>query len=69
MKSEGKTYVQCQRCGKITTLNGECNIEEIYIINYECPCCRSMIGLNLGNTKEDIYRYINSNVDYRYYEY
>lgn len=70
MRSEGKTYVQCQRCGEVTTINGDHDlIEEMYVDNWKCPCCEHTVGLNLGSNKDDIYELYNVNYDSRYYNY
>lgn len=60
------TYVQCQYCGHIYRIANKVSIEDS-IIQSECPRCGDMVGLNLGDQEEDIYLYINSNLDLRYY--
>ena len=34
-----------------------------------CPRCDGNIGLNCGDTKEDVYYFMNPNMDERYYNY
>ena len=70
MKSEGKqsTLVQCQSCGKIYQIADKVSIEKS-IIQSVCPRCGDYVGLNCGDKEEDIYIYMNSNLDERYYIY
>ena len=70
MKSEGKqsTWVQCQSCGNIYQIADKVSIEKS-IIQSECPRCGENIGLNCGDKEEDIYIYMNPNLDERYYIY
>ena len=62
------TYIQCQTCGEIYQIRHEVPIDKLYVM-CECPICGSLKGLNLGNDKEDIYYYYNTNLDDRYYNY
>jgi hypothetical protein len=39
------------------------------IIQSVCPRCGENIGLNCGDREEDIYIYMNPNLDERYYNY
>jgi hypothetical protein len=70
MKSKGKqcTWVQCQSCGNIYQIADEVSIEKS-IIQSVCPRCGEDVGLNCGNREEDIYIYMNPNLDERYYIY
>ena len=70
MKSEGKqsTLVQCQSCGEIYQIANKISIEKS-IIQSVCPMCGTCVGLNCGDKEEDIYMYMNPNVDKRYYIY
>ena len=70
MKSEGKqsTWVQCQSCGKIYQIADKVSIEKS-IIQSVCPRCEDYVGLNCGDKEEDIYIYMNPNLDERYYSY
>jgi uncharacterized OB-fold protein len=62
------TYIQCQDCGSIYRINRKISIEKS-IVNVECSRCGSYVGLNCGNKKDDVYLYMNPNVDKRYYIY
>ena len=68
MRSEEKeyTYIQCQNCGHLYTVDNKIPIF-MSIINSKCPRCDKNVGLNCGNNKEDIYLYMNENLDWRYY--
>lgn len=70
MKSKGKqsTWVQCQSCGNIYQIADKVLIEKS-IIQSVCPRCGENIGLNCGDKEEDIYIYMNPNLDERYYIY
>jgi predicted nucleic acid-binding Zn-ribbon protein len=70
MKSKGKqsTWVQCQSCGNIYQIADKVSIEKS-IIQSVCPRCGGNIGLNCGDKEEDIYIYMNPNLDERYYIY
>ena len=39
------------------------------IIQSVCPRCDECVGLNCGDKEEDIYIYMNPNLDERYYIY
>ena len=60
------TYVQCQYCGHIYRIASKVSIEDS-IIESKCPRCGDMVGLNLGDKEEDIYLYMNVNIDWRYF--
>lgn len=64
---EEKTYVQCQCCGHLYQSWKKISIEES-IIESECPACGYKRGLNCG-TEDEIYLYMNPNLDKKYYEY
>lgn len=70
MKSKGKqsTWVQCQSCGNIYQIADKVSIEKS-IIQSVCPRCGENIGLNCGDKEEDVYIYMNINLDERYYIY
>lgn len=70
MKSKGKqsTWVQCQSCGNIYQIADKVSIEKS-IIQSVCPRCGENIGLNCGDKEEDVYIYMNPNLDERYYIY
>jgi hypothetical protein len=70
MKSKEKqsTWVQCQNCGNIYQIADKVSIEES-IIQSECSRCGECVGLNCGDKEEDIYIYMNPNLDERYYIY
>ena len=61
-------WIQCQCCGHIYLVDHKIKIEAS-IIESECPRCHYDKGLNCGDKEEDIYIYINSNLDERYYIY
>lgn len=64
----GKTYVQCQNCGKVYKFPRIVARDKLYVQSY-CPECGAETALNLGNKEEDIYELYNVNIDPRYYEY
>ena len=70
MKSEVRqgTFIQCQNCGNVYLIVDNISIEES-IVESTCPGCNGRIGLNCGNKEEDIYVYMNPNLDERYYIY
>ena len=59
-------YVQCQHCGKIYQVNYKIPID-VLMVKSACPECRHDIALNLGDKPEDVYEFININVDPRCY--
>ena len=68
MKSEDKSYVQCQNCGRIFLSKRSFNIEEFDIHDQPCPRCGDFNGINVGNNKDiDLYIYFNPNCDERYF--
>jgi hypothetical protein len=68
LKGRGQecTWIQCQNCGHIYQINKKVSIEKS-IIESVCPECEHHVGLNCGDKKEDIYIYMNPNLDNRYY--
>lgn len=69
MDMEGKnikTWVQCQTCGKIYQIPCAVSIEKLYVLA-NCPTCGVTTGLNLGEKKEDLYYFMDINMDSRYY--
>jgi len=63
-----RTWIQCQSCGHLYLINKKVSIEKS-IVKSICPRCRGHIGLNCGDKQEDIYVYINPNLDERYFNY
>ena len=59
-------YIQCQDCGTIYTTPRKIPIEETFI-RANCPNCGMTTGLNLGDNEDDIYLYMNINMDKRIY--
>lgn len=71
MSTDGKkikTFIQCQTCGRIYRIPQAIPIEKLYVLT-NCPDCGVTTGLNLGDNKEDVYLYMNNNLDSRYYNY
>lgn len=72
MKSEdhNSSFVQCQYCGYVYIIETEEEIPtDALIIEAWCPQCGSYHGLNCGKYENDIYEFMNVNVDERYYRY
>ena len=67
-REKESTWVQCQSCGHIYQIQRKISIEES-MIESVCPKCRGNVGLNCGDAQEDIYYFMNPNVDERYYSY
>lgn len=67
-KEKEYTYVQCQCCGRLYTVDNKIPIT-MSIVNSRCPKCGDYVGLNCGSNEEDIYLYMNENLDWRYYNY
>ena len=65
-RGKERTWIQCQSCGHIYQVNKKVSIEKS-IIESVCPECRGHVGLNCGDKEEDIYVYMNVNLDNRYY--
>lgn len=68
LKRQQSTWVQCQNCGHIYQIANKISIETS-MIQSVCPRCGENIGLNCGDKEEDIYIYMNANLDERYYMY
>lgn len=71
MNTESKqgTWIQCQFCGEIYHIEEKVPIDKLYVATV-CPKCDEYgKGLNCGSSKEEIYTFMNENVDPRYYEY
>ena len=66
VKGKDRTWIQCQSCGNIYLINKKVSIERS-IVKSVCPECDCPVGLNCGDSKEDIYYFMNPNVDSRYY--
>lgn len=62
------TWIQCQTCGEIYQIPCTVPIDQIFIA-VNCPECGVTTGLNLGCDEDDIYLYMNTNTDLRYYNY
>lgn len=67
-KDREHTWVQCQNCGKVYQVDKKVPIN-VSIVKMKCPRCGSYNGLNCGSRKDDIYLYMNPNVDERYFNY
>lgn len=67
-RKEKISWIQCQCCGHVYTIQKEISID-ISIIESKCPKCWYKIGLNCGDKKEDLYLFMNENIDPRYYSY
>lgn len=67
-KEREYTYVQCQCCGHLYTVDSFISIT-MSIVNCICPKCGDYVGLNCGSDEKDIYLYMNENLDWRYYDY
>jgi len=55
-------YIQCQTCGVIYITPHDIPIDETFV-KANCPNCGITTGLNLGEDQEDIYLYMNPNMD------
>ena len=62
------TWIQCQCCGKLYQIDKKVPLSAS-MVKMECPRCGSYSGLNCGSNKDDVYLYLNPNVDERYYNY
>lgn len=68
MNGKEQTYIQCQNCGHLYTVQKKIPISAS-IIKAKCPKCEYERGLNCGDKEEDIYMCYNVNLDPRWYEY
>ena len=68
MTRREKTWIQCTECGEIYTIDRSVSIEKMYVASV-CPRCGNKRGLNCGHNKDDLYLFMNVNLDYRYYKY
>ena len=59
-------HVQCQTCGMIYIVPRKIPVEEMFV-KANCPNCGVTIGLNLGEDQDDVYLYMNINLDSRMY--
>lgn len=69
MSAESKknfTYIQCQTCGEVYRIPCLVPIDETFIAT-NCPECGVTTGLNLGCDEDEIYLYMNPNVDSRFF--
>ena len=55
-------WIQCQECGTVYIIPRKIPIEKIFV-KTNCPHCGVTTGLNLGDSEDDIYLYMNPNVD------
>lgn len=62
------SFVQCQYCGNIYYTEQEIQIDQL-MVDITCPKCGYSRALNCGESKEDIYLYMNGSIDPRYYSY
>ena len=63
------TYIQCQHCGHVFQIEKNTPIDKLYITSF-CPGCGKYgNGLNCGDSKDDLYLYVDINADPRYYTY
>lgn len=62
------SYIQCQNCGELFYTQKNISIETT-IIKIPCPRCGYKRGLNCGKCREDVYEFMNINLDKRYYRY
>lgn len=67
MNGQEQTYIQCQSCGHLYTIQKKIPISAS-MIKAKCPKCGYERGLNCGDKEEDIPMYYNVNLDPRYYE-
>lgn len=69
MKSDNNgSVVQCQHCGNIFRIKKKLPIDVIYTYHI-CDECGEITMLNCGDNFEDVYEFMNVNVDERYYRY
>ena len=59
------TWIQCQGCGHIHQITKKVSVEELFV-EAMCPKCRCSKGLNCGDNINDIYLYMNPNLQ-KYY--
>ncbi len=67
-KQSSFVYVQCRYCGNIYYLEQDVSIDE-FIIDAECPECGYEKALNCGENRDDIYYYMDTTLDPRFYLY
>ena len=63
---ESRTFVQCCRCGKVHNVKHKYHSDDCYIQS-TCPKCGHEKALNLGEDINDIYLFLDTNLDSRYY--
>ena len=56
-QSDQMTYLQCQNCGRIYSVDKKYSVEDFYVESY-CPQCGCMKALNL---ETDIFLFYNNN--------
>lgn len=67
-KAHDGNFVQCQYCGNIYYTEQEIPIDQL-MVNIVCPKCKYGRALNCGESKEDIYLYMNESIDPNFYLY
>lgn len=67
-REKESTWIQCQCCGKLYQVDRKIPIS-ISIVRTECPRCEEYSGLNVGYDQDEIYLYMNPNVDERFFNY
>lgn len=61
-------WLQCQSCGDLKQVDtSKYKIEDDIYIRMKCTKCNNKSAHLLLGSKDDVYLYINSNVDPRYY--
>lgn len=69
MRSDSNgSVVQCQHCGNIFRIKKKLPTDVMYI-HHVCSDCGETTMLNCGNEIEDVYEFMNINIDKRYYSY
>ena len=66
LKKKKCCHIQCQVCGTIYTVQRNIPFEEM-CVKANCPNCGVVTGLKLGDNENDVYVYMNENIDPRYY--
>ena len=67
-KEKERTWIQCQNCGHIHIIYKKIPIS-VSIVKTYCPRCGEYSGLNCGSNEDDLYYFMNPNVDEKYYNY
>ena len=64
--SKEYTWLQCQTCGELYRIDRKISVEKLYVASI-CPRCGGRKGLNCGQSKECVYKFMNINIDPHYY--